>query len=131
MNKQDCIEVINKLIKFISERDRKFFYSNRTVNMDNVDSVAFMKLKNGRIYFVDDYTRREIAVINNHRDWKGFSHGGTIRALILDFTKYIRTGEQSNGDNGYGGLHCRHWGYSEEAQREIIHYAKSIGYLNK
>lgn len=131
MNKSDRIKIINKLIKFISERGRRFFYSNSTVNMDNVDSLAFMKLKKGRIYFVDDYTRKEIAVINNYRDWNGFSHGGTMRALILDFAEYIRTGKYSNGNNGYGGLYCPHWGYSDEAQKEIIEYAKSIRYLNK
>lgn len=129
--KQDRIETINKLIKFISERGRRFFYSNRTINMENVDSLAFMKLKNGRIYFVDDYTRKEIYVINNYRDWNGFSHGGTLRALILDFAEYIRTGKYSNGNNGYGGLYCQHWGHSDETQQEIIDYAKEIGYLRR
>lgn len=128
-SKQERIETINKLIKFISERGRRFFYTNRTINMDNVDSIAFMKLKNGRIYFVDDYTRREIAVINNYRDWKGFSHGGTLRALILDFAEFIRGDESSNGNNGYGGLYCQHWGHSDEIQQEVIDYATEIGYL--
>ncbi len=127
--KEERLEIVNKLIKFISERGRKFFCSNGTVKMDNVKSVAFIKLKNGRIYFVDDYTKREIAVINNYRDWNGFSHGGTLRALILDFAEFIRTGKYSNGNNGYGGLYCRHWGHSEEVQQEIIQYAKEIGYL--
>lgn len=127
--KQQRIETINKLITFISERGRRFFYSNRTINMENIDSTAFMELKNGRIYFIDDYTRREIAVINNYRDWKGFSHGGTLRALILDFAEYIRTGKYSNGNNGYGGLFCPHSGHNDEIQQEIIDYARQIGYL--
>lgn len=121
MNKIERLEVINNLIKFISERGRRFFYTN--------NNLAFMKLKNGRIYFVDDYTQKEIPVINNYRDWKGFSHGGTIRALVLDFAEYIRTGKDSNGNNGYGGLYSPHWGHSEEIQQEIINYAKQIGYL--
>lgn len=127
--KEERLETINKLIRFISEHGRRFFYSNTTVNMSNVDSVAFMKLKNGRIYFVDDYTRREIAVINNYHKWKGFSSGGTLRALILDFAEFIRTGKYTNGNNGYGGLYCTHWGHSDEVQQEIINYAKEIGYL--
>ena len=45
------------------------------------------------------------AVINNYRDWKGFSSGGTLRALILDFAEFIRTGKYTNGNNGYGGMH--------------------------
>ncbi|MDY0395395.1 hypothetical protein ACFSMW_13370 [Virgibacillus halophilus] len=128
--KEERLDKINKLIKFISGRGRRFFYSNGTVNMDNVESIAFMKLKNGRIYFVDDYTQREIAVINNYRDWNGFSHGGTLRALILDFAEFIRSGKYTNGNNGYGGLYCPHWGHNDEIQQEIIEYAKHIGYLS-
>lgn len=128
-SKEDRVESVNKLIKFISEHGRRFFYTKDTINSKNVDSVAFMKLKNGRIYFVDNYTQKEIAVINNYRDWNGFSHGGTLRALILDFSEFIRTGKYSNGNNGYGGLYCDHWGHSDEIQQDIINYAKEIGYL--
>ena len=127
--KEERVETINKLIKFISERGREFFYSKRTMKNDNESATAFIKLKNGRIYFVDDYTQKEIAVINNYHDWNGFSHGGTLRALILDFAEFIRTGKYTNGNNGYGGLYCPHWGHSDEIQQEIIEYAKEIGYL--
>lgn len=127
--KEERLETINQLIKFISERGRKFFYTKDTIDKENVDSVAYMKLKNGRIYFVDNYTLHEIAVINNYRDWKGFSHGGTLRALVLDFAEFIRTGKCTNGNNGYGGLYCSHWGHSDDIQQEIIDYAKKIGYL--
>ena len=129
MNKQERLESVNKLIKFISERGRRFFYTKGTINAEHLNSVAFMKLKNGRIYYVDNYTQREIPVINNYREWKGFSHGGTLRALVLDFAEYIRTGKDSNGNNGYGGLYCSHWGHSDDIQQEIINYAKEIGYL--
>lgn len=129
MDKQKRLETINKLIKFISERGRRFFYTKDTINHDGVRNVAYMKLINGRIYFVDNYTTKEIAVLDNGRDWKGFSHGGTLRALVLDFTELIRNGKYSNGSNGYGGLYCGHWGHSEEIQSEIINYAKEIGYL--
>jgi hypothetical protein len=121
--KEERLEIINKLIEFISKRGRRFFITE--------NNLAYMKLKNGRIYFVDDYTKNEIAVINNYRDWKGFSHGGTLRALVLDFAEFVREGKYSNGNNGYGGLHCPHWGHSEEVQKEIIDYAKEIGYLNQ
>lgn len=89
-----------------------------------------MKLKNGRIYFVDDYTRKEIAVINNSREWDGFSHGGTMRALVLDFASFIRTGKDSDGKHGYGGLYGTGWGHSAEVQKGIIDYAVKIGYLS-
>lgn len=128
-DKNERVEIINKLIKFISERGQRFFYTSCTLHENNVDSMAYMKLKNGRLYFVDDYTKREVPVLNNGRYWKGLSHGGTIRALILDFAEFIRSGKYSNGKYGYGGLYCRHWGHSDEIQQEIIDYAKEIGYL--
>lgn len=128
MSKEQRLEVVNQLIKFISERGRRFFYTNRTIHED-VESVAYMKLKNGRLYFVDNYTKEEVYVIDNGYDWKGFSHGGTLRALVMDFGEFIRTGKYSDGKYGYGGLHCSHWGHSAEIQQEIIEYAKEIGYL--
>ena len=128
MNKQERLEIVNKLIKFISERGRRFFWTNSTINGE-FENTAFMKLKNGRIYFVDNYTQDEVPVLDNGYDWKGFSHGGTLRALVLDFAQFIRTGKDTDGNNGYGGLYCSHWGHSEDIQQEIIQYAKEIGYL--
>lgn len=129
MSKQERLEIINKLIKYISEHGRRFFWTKGTVNQDSVESVAFMKLKNGRLYFVDNYTLKEIPIIDNGHRWNGFSHGGTLRALVQDFADYIRTGKYSNGNHGYGGLYCGHWGHSDEIQNDIIRYAKEIGYL--
>lgn len=128
-DKTERVEIINKLIKFISKRGRRFFFTNGTIHVANVESVAYMKLKNGRIYFVDNFTKLEVPVLNNGRDWNGFSHGGTLRALVLDFAEFIRTGKWSNGSNRYGGLYCSHWGHSDEIQQEIIDYAKEVGYL--
>ncbi|WP_025784411.1 hypothetical protein [Sporosarcina sp. D27] len=128
-SKQYRVEIVNSLISFISNHGRRFFYTNSNLREENIDSVAYMKLKNGRIYFVDNYTQDEIAVINGSRGWNSFSDGGTLRALVLDFADFIRTGKDSNGNHGYGELHCPHWGHSEEIQDEIIKYAKEIGYL--
>lgn len=128
LSKQERVEVINKLIKFISERGRRFFWTKRTLN-DETENTAYVKLKNGRVYFVDNYTKQEIPVINNYRDWKGFSHGGTLRSLVLEFAEFIRKGNSSNGEHGCGGLYCDHWGHEWSIQQEIINYAKEIGYL--
>lgn len=127
--KQDRVEIVNQLIQFISERGRRFFYTKRTIHNDDAHSVASMKLKNGRVYFVDNYTTKEMHVVDSYYKWKGFSHGGTLRALVMDFADFIRTGKHTNGEHGYGGLHCSHWGHNDDIQREIIAYAKEIGYL--
>ncbi|RDY70301.1 hypothetical protein DXT76_13585 [Halobacillus trueperi] len=127
--KEERLETINKLIKFISKSGRRFFYTKSTLRSDDEESVAYMELKKGRIYFVDNYTKDAIAVINNHRRWNNFSHGGTLQALVMDFADFIRTGKSTNGKHGYGGLFCPHWGHADEIQQEIIDYAKEIGYL--
>lgn len=130
MDKQERIDIINNLIKFISKRGRRHFYSKGTLHDDNVHSTAYMRLLiNGRLYFVDNYTKELVSVIKSGREWYGFSHGGTLQALILDFADFIRTGKYSNGKNGYEGLYSSDWGHSEEIQQEIINYAIEIGYL--
>lgn len=130
LTKEERIEIINKLIKFISERGRRFFYRKETLLGKDTDFVAFMKLKNNRVYYVDDYTQTEIPIVSNG-NWQGFSHGGTLRALVSEFAFFIRTGIPCNGMHGYGGLYSGGWGHSDEIQQEIINYAKEIGYLKR
>lgn len=123
MNKQERVEAINKLIKFISERGRRFFYSGTN------DRASLMILKNNRVYFVDHRTGKDIYAYPNYPNQDGFSHGGTLWALVCDFSLFIRTGKSANGVHGYGGLYSGGWGHSDEIQQEIIDYAKEIGYL--
>lgn len=122
LNKQERVETINKLIRFISERGRRFFYSGTN------DRAASMILKNNRVYYVDHRTGEEVYAYEGFSH-KGFSHGGTLWALVCDFSFFIRTGKSANGVHGYGGLYSGDWGHSDEIQKEIIDYAKEIGYL--
>ena len=121
MSKQDRIENINQLIVCISNVGRRFFYKQ--------GNVSYMKIKGGRIYFADDYTKKDVAVINNYKDWPNFSHGGTLRALVLDFAEYIRIGAPSNGKHGYRDLLSSDWGCSDSEQSEMIAFAKTIGFI--
>ena len=129
MDKQERLEVVNKLIAFISERSRRFFYMKDTRLRENANNVAHMKLKGGRVYFVDDWTEEDVYAYPSYTDRNGFSHGGTLWALICDFSDFIRNGGNANGGHGYAGLYSEHWGYDEQSQKEIIQYAKEIGYL--
>ncbi|PLS19753.1 hypothetical protein CVD28_01760 [Bacillus sp. M6-12] len=67
---------------------------------------------------------------NSHRD-DHFSDGGTLWGLLQDFSEFIRTGNDSNGKNGYGGLYCSHWGYPEEDMIAIRKIATEVGFLRK
>lgn len=60
---------------------------------------------------------------------KGFPQGGTFWALTKDFRDFILTGNKSNGENGYGGLFCTHWGYSIDDMLRIQNKAVELGYL--
>lgn len=125
MDKQERLVVVNRLIEYISERGRRFFFCK------SKERTAQMILKNNRVYFVDDYTGAEVYAYPTYTDRKGFSHGGTLWALVCEFSEFIRTGKQVNGVHGYGGLYGSGWGHRDDIQQEIINYAKEIGYLKR
>lgn len=129
MSKQERLEAINLLIKFISERGRRFFYREEN-QVTGKPATAFMKFRNNRLYFVDPYTNKDVFAYEGFSK-QGFTHGGTLWALVCDFSYFIRTGKSSNGKHGHGGLYSGDWGHSDEIQDEIIRYAKVIGYLKK
>ena len=121
---QDRIDIVNKIIVLISVKSRRFFFS-QTKN-----STAKIILENEYVYFIDHYSQIAIPLdipIGEH--WRNFSSGGTLKGLVLDFYDFISTGEKSNHNNGYGGLFCPHWGYSEKDMKEIQELALSLGYL--
>ncbi|MEX3623544.1 hypothetical protein [Viridibacillus arvi] len=129
MDKQERVEIVNSLIKFISDRGGRYFYKKDTLLRKNANNVAYMKLKGGRVYFVDDWTEQDVYAYPNGKDRDGFSHGGTLWALICDFGDFIRNGGNTNGSHGYGGLYSEYWGYDDQSIKEVIAYAKEIGYL--
>jgi len=80
--KQERVDHANELIKIIGSYGRKFFFNKEE------NRFAKFELRNGRVYFIDDY--KAVAVYVDIRgNWKGFSHGGTLRALVLDMREYI------------------------------------------
>lgn len=122
--KEERLEVVNKIIKEIASRGRKFFYD------ENKNRYAQMVIKNHKIYFIDDYTGERVYAYNTVQNaHRGFSHGGTMWGLINDFREYVVKGEYTNHNNGYGGLYCPHWGYPKEDMKAIQKIATELGYL--
>lgn len=122
--KQERLEAVNQLMKEIGSRSHRSFY-NATHNR-----YAEMVIENHRIYFVDDYTGKKVYAYNTvQNNRKGFSHGGTFWALVNDFREFIATGTCTDGNNGYGGLYCPHWGYPKEDMIAIRKLALQVGYL--
>lgn len=112
---------INELIEVIADTDRKFFYHK---NKDSIDKFIEGKTT---VFFHDAYLDKKISL--TYRNRHNFSHGGTLWGLVNDFKEWIITGKPSNGSNGYGGVYCPHWEYSEEGQLKVIEKAKEIGFI--
>lgn len=88
--KQERVEHANALIKVIAAHGRRFFYCK------SEDRTAHIELDaRGRVWFVNDF---RAARIYTHKPgcWNGmgFSHGGTLKALVEDMRDYIVRGEQ-------------------------------------
>ncbi|WP_270818322.1 hypothetical protein [Aeromonas sp. Y318-3] len=110
--RRERLEHANALIKLISSRGRRFFYNK------GADRTAEMWIDlNGRIWFMDDYTGQPIYTLYRGR-WRGFSHGGTLRDLVIRLHDYIAHGHllsieiicptRNNPEDG------NIWGYPKE-----------------
>jgi hypothetical protein len=79
------IKKANEFIEVVASCGRKFFrYENRV--------AYFFTDPRGRLWFRDAYTYKAIYVCYKY-DWRGFSNGGTLRALIQSLRDYIRFGK--------------------------------------
>ena len=122
--KEERLEAINLIISEISSRGRKFFCDKDT----NRESYFYITVnKNKRLWYMDKRGGK-LNPSKIHKDYS-FSEGGTLWGLIHDFSEFILTGKYTNGKNGYGGLYCPHWGYSEEDMKAIRELAVKVGYL--
>jgi hypothetical protein len=108
--KAERLEHVNALIKIISDHGRRFFYNEQN------NHVARMLIgPKGHLYFQDDYTGKAIYVAYQGR-WSGFSHGGTLKALVERLAEYVRTGSCLSidwiGPERFDQSNI--WGYSED-----------------
>lgn len=128
MTKQDRVAIINQIMISIGSKDRRFFYSKKN------NRYAYLSIaKSGKIYYHCEHSP-DIPIcmsVPETRKPKNWQHGGTLLSLVRDFCDFIRTGEDSNHNHGYGGLFCPHWGYEEESMKEIRQVAYELGYLKQ
>lgn len=127
--KEKRCQLANELIEMIGNCGRKFFNYEDSTNWKNEKGImSHFKLKNNRLYFVDGYIQRDIYAYSYRHFGRKFTQGGTMQALILDLSEFIRSGEATNAKNGYGGVYCDHWGYPEEDMIKIRNKAVEIGF---
>ena len=86
--KSSRIKDANYLILQVSMFGRRFFY-----NAEHNRVARFELSIDGKLWFRDEYTDKRIYIAYRGR-WKNFTNGGTLRWLVEDLAKYIRTGER-------------------------------------
>lgn len=121
---QQRLANVNTFIRFIGDHGRQFFKRN--------DRYACMELDNrGRVWFIDDYTQARI--YTHYRwQWRGFSHGGTMRRLITVFRDHIKKGQLMNPkyfDPSPLAWAGHIWGYPEADMAAIKAEANRLGII--
>lgn len=116
------VDHINDLIKVIASHGRCFFKRKGV--------VAYMeKDRNGKVWLVDEYTKNRIYVAYEGH-WFGFSHGGTMKALVERFYAYIKTGKPISVEQlafeGYRTDGTNIWGYPAESVKPMRRAALTL-----
>lgn len=120
-------EHVNQAITIIATHGRRFFFSAATGQYASIEVDA-----RGKVWWIDDYSQQRIYM---HRTgftnrWRGFTHGGTLRALAEAFRDHITTGvplsqfylgpERERISNG------NIWGYSAEDILKVRNLAGAL-----
>lgn len=85
LTKYERLETANKMLTTIASCGRKFFAHEDRVSQFDIDH-------RGRVWFTDKYTRKRIYV-QYKGNWRGFSDGGTLRALVERLRDFITQGK--------------------------------------
>ena len=84
-NKQLRAVTANQMLEAIAGCGRRFFSDSGNTSRFEVD-------ERGRIWFIDCYKGRRIYTHYAGR-WRGFSQGGTLRALVLKLVELYASGK--------------------------------------
>jgi acylphosphatase len=105
LTKQQRLERVNRFVAIIANCGRKFFRTN-----DYVSEFVLIGADE-KLVFIDNYTRTPIAVAQTGR-WSGFSHGSTLKDLVISLGGYIETGESPRLN--LGNLANDPWRYGKD-----------------
>lgn len=134
--KLERVKHANALIKIIASHGRRFFYYGGSNVFDPVtkittfvpeDRFARIELRRGRVFIIDDYTQKSVYTHKTGfgNNWRGFSHGGTLRGLVEDMRDYIIHGTPIPRwkiviqQRGQAGLEDNIWGYDVESANSV------------
>lgn len=118
---------VNQAICIIANHGRRFFFSTSSQRYASMEVDA-----RGRVWFIDDYSGKRIYTHPTKwgNKWRGFTHGGTLRALVEAFRDYICTGQPLNpfylgperNNLSLGNI----WGYEPEAMLAVREQAGGL-----
>lgn len=111
-DKQSRVESANELLMTIAYCGRKFFHHGGNVSRFELD-------ERGRVWFVDGHNGARIYTHYTKGSWRGFSEGGTLRALVIALRDYITQSKQIGQALGpFSDWYCEGdpWGYGEDMQ---------------
>lgn len=120
--KRERAERVNELLRVIAGCGRRFF-SQDADRLQRMESprIAHMEVDwLARVWHWDAYSGKRIFIQHPRGKWRGFTNGGTLRALVEAFREYISHGKQVSRfafgpwpqDLCGGDL----WGYGEDMQ---------------
>lgn len=127
MTKAERLQHANALIEVISRHGRRFFFNAKDKRIARLELDA-----RGRIWWIDDYRGSLVytgKVMGYNHGWRGFSHGGTLRALVEDLVRYIKTGEKLSKWHiapDYVSHDGDIWGYGAEAAKAVREEAHKL-----
>lgn len=126
--KEERTLACNELLKVIGGCGRRFFF-HKPEQGDG--RYARFELRRGAVYFVDDYSQKAIYTAWTRDDWRGFSHGGTLRDLVIVLAAFIRFGGRI-APSRFGPWPqwiCGSdlWGYGNENMTKVRKAASNLG----
>ncbi|NDI85102.1 hypothetical protein [Undibacterium crateris] len=111
------VEHVNAVILAISRHGRRFFWSYAN------EAAAEMSINQaGAVVFKCGHTDTISLVSNKDGAMHNFTHGGTLRSLVIAFAEYIHAGEKLHIDNiglPRGG-DSYIWGYSKDEVEAVL-----------
>ncbi len=85
-DKSERLRVANQVIRIISDRGRRFFYSHAH------QRVGRFVLEQGRLLFIDPHTGARIDIVRVGR-WDGFTGAGDLQRIVEDLARYVTSGK--------------------------------------
>jgi len=126
--RRERAQAVNDLVDVIAARGRHFFRGD--VAQDGRCRVGRMEVDDaGRCWWVDERSAARIYTHYTGR-WRRFSHGGSLRHVVLCFRRYVTHGTAMPPvfgpwpDSFCGG---DPWGYGAEAMAQIRTEAAQLG----